>query len=295
MLLAQMLMENGKTGRALTEFELAAQYGSDRALPHYNYGLALYESGMKEDALKQWTIAYNLANDNPMYVAAMGMAYTGEDDRKALAFYEKAESLGAGGHKFNHNYGLLLERLGQFKRAEERFQVALQESPDNPSYELSLAALFMKTKAYSMAVPLWKRLLQAKPGELSYHIYLARAYLELEEYDEAKATLTQVSDKWERAEGHSQALDSSPSSPGIDQAFEIFAMACRGKGDLKEALVYIRKALEIAPQNPVHLNNYGVILAENGMIDEARAQWEKALSLDPGNEAASKNLLIYKK
>jgi hypothetical protein len=43
----------------------------------------------------------------------------------------------------------------------------------------------------------------------------------------------------------------------------------------------------------VHLNNYGVILAESGKITDARAQWERVLSIDPGNTTALENLSAF--
>ena len=45
--LGTLLMENGKSGRALTEFELAIKFGATEPLVHYNYGLALNDVGRK--------------------------------------------------------------------------------------------------------------------------------------------------------------------------------------------------------------------------------------------------------
>ena len=50
------------------------------------------------------------------------------------------------------------------------------------------------------------------------------------------------------------------------------------------------RAAELAPANVSHLNNYGVILAENGMLAEAKAQWRKVLEIDPDNATARGNL-----
>jgi Flp pilus assembly protein TadD len=67
-------------------------------------------------------------------------------------------------------------------------------------------------------------------------------------------------------------------------------MSFRGLGQLDKATVYIGKAVELQPGNSVHLNNYGVILAESGRIEEAKAQWRKVLRLEPDNEVAKQNL-----
>jgi Tfp pilus assembly protein PilF len=81
--------------------------------------------------------------------------------------------------------------------------------------------------------------------------------------------------------------------PGLDEAYDLLAMAYRGRGDLGKAGDYMRKALQLKPDNVVHLINYGVILAESGKIPEARAQWEKVLEIDPENTTARENLSAF--
>jgi tetratricopeptide (TPR) repeat protein len=77
------------------------------------------------------------------------------------------------------------------------------------------------------------------------------------------------------------------------EAFDILAMSYRGKGDLERANLFIDKALEINPRSVQYLNNSGVILAERGMIDKARVQWQEVLEIEPGNEAARQYLSIF--
>jgi Tfp pilus assembly protein PilF len=67
-------------------------------------------------------------------------------------------------------------------------------------------------------------------------------------------------------------------------------MSYRGKGELDKALEYIRKALVLRPLKTSHLNNYGVILAESGKLDEAKTQWRKVLEIDDNNATAKENL-----
>lgn len=293
MLLAQMLMEQGKTGRALTEFELAAQLGTHQALPHYNYGLALYKLGRTEDALQEWRLAYQLESGNPDYAAALGMAFTGIDDGEALTYFEKAAALGKEDPQFLHNFGVLLERLGEYGRAERQFQRALEQSPADRDYAFSLAALYMKRSDYDRALPLLDELAAAEPAKRLYRIYQAKADLELGRFGEAIAALEQVAIDWE-AEA-TPLKKRAEAGPPLDQAFDIVAMAYRGLGDPEKSLIYIEKAVALAPASTAHLINYGVILAENGKIEQAVAQWERVLEIDPANETARRNLAAHKK
>jgi Flp pilus assembly protein TadD len=67
-------------------------------------------------------------------------------------------------------------------------------------------------------------------------------------------------------------------------------MSHRGLGDLEKATTFMDEALRLNPSSITHLNNYGVILAENGKIEEAKAKWEKVLELEPDNTVAKQNL-----
>ncbi|NIM19217.1 MAG: tetratricopeptide repeat protein [Candidatus Latescibacteria bacterium] len=290
---AQMLIEQGKIGRALTEFELAVKYGSSDPLAHYNYGLALYKTGRKEEALIEWQQAYDLDRSDPKYAEAMGMGLTGTDDRRALYYFEKANSLGVEGPSFHHNFALLLQRLGDHDRAEREFQRALEKDPDNASYRFGLAAFYTNAGSYEKALPIWKGLVEQSPGDLSYRIHFARTLLELGRFQEAISVLEPI-EAGQGMDGETPktiAIGEAGTGPvSVDDAFGILAMSYRGLGDLEKANLFIEKALDINSESVEHLNNYGVILAERGMIDRARIQWQKVLEIEPDNETARQNL-----
>jgi superkiller protein 3 len=295
--LAQLLMEMGKTGRALTEFELAVQYGDRDPLPYYNYGLALFDLGRKKDALVQWESAYALDKTNPIYAEAMGIGLSGDDDEAALPYFELADTLGADTPAFHNNYGLLLQRLEHFSRAEYEFKRAMELEPDDLSVRSNLALLYMVSGQYAIAVPLWEELLGGAGQDPAYRVYLARAYLETERYAEA---IDLLGDWLVRVEGN-PGLAENPlparllDPPDIDVAYDVLAMAQRGVGDLNPAVENIRKALKIKPDSVVHLINYGVILAESGKIADAKSQWRRVLELDPGNVVAEQNLSAFER
>jgi tetratricopeptide (TPR) repeat protein len=290
--LALMLMERGKKGRALTEFKLAARYGSHEALPHYNYGLALYQMGRREQALAEWRKAFTLDSSDPRYAAAMGMILSGEDDGEALGFFEKAAALGADSPAFHHNFGLLLERMGEVKRATEHFEAAYEKEPTKLDYASSLAGAYLKTHRYEDAIPILESMIRSGGAGDAYAIPLGKAYLETDRPADAIGALEGPTRKW---------LD-DPSSFGgeeigvrLDRACEILAMSYWKVGDAEKALFYYEKALELDPENVNYLINYGTILAESGKIEKAAEQWRKVLSLDPGNVQARKNLGAVRK
>ena len=81
-----------------------------------------------------------------------------------------------------------------------------------------------------------------------------------------------------------------PVPPSLGEALSVMGMAWRGKGDLARSRDYLQRAVAEAPNDPAVLNNYGVVLAESGMLPDAKAQWRRVLEIDPANATAKANL-----
>ncbi len=308
--LGTLLMENGKTGRALTEFELAMKFGGDDPLVHYNYGLALHELGRNQEALAQWRIAREMEPDDAEFVAAVGIGLTGVDDKKAVESFAQAERLGLKGNaSFDNNYALVLERVGDDQNAEARFRSALAalgaraaiDSVTRPwanatnlakqnEYRRNLARHYLRTGRNEDAVREFHTLVVSDGGKWSDTVYWARASIALSHYDEALERLAPFADAVESGQitRTDPRVDRMP--PSLGEALSIVGMAWRGKGDLARARDLLQRAATQAPEDPSVLNNYGVVLAESGMLPDAQAQWRRVLEIDPDNATAKANL-----
>jgi Flp pilus assembly protein TadD len=295
MKLGVVLMETGKTGRALSEFETALKFGETDPLLHYNYGLALRERGKNDQALAQWKIARDRDPGNAEYVAAVALGLTGVDDSLAVALFREAEALGMKGAAFSSNFALALERTGLNDEAEARFRVAVDASTGAGQirYRRNLALHLLRTGRPEAAARELETLVAVDGGRWSDSVYLARARLDLGRFEEAVAGL----------EGFARDLESGAIArsdprvdrmpPGLDEALDILGMAWRGRGDLARASDYLARAVALRPDDPVHLNNHGVVLAERGMLADARAKWLRVLEIDPGNATARGNLSAF--
>jgi tetratricopeptide (TPR) repeat protein len=226
----------------------------------------------------------------------VGIGLSARDPEKALEYFERAGASGADHPGYHNNFGLLLERLGDYARAKSEFKNAVAAAPGNAVYRRNLALLYMKSGQPVLAVPIWEALHQEQPDDRSCKIYLGRAYLELGRFDAAVGIL----EKWLDAAAASapeklQAPGAATGAPGLDEAYAVLAMSFRGMKRLDRAAVYMRKALDLYPDNVAHLINYGVVLAEDGKIAEAKVQWEEALRIDPENATARRNLSAYQR
>jgi tetratricopeptide (TPR) repeat protein len=291
--LATLLMADGKIGRALTEFEIAVNYGADVPLAHYNYGLALRELGRDGESLKQFYVARKLDPDDPRFHEAVAIALTAGDPVAAVREFEAAEAAGASGPVFDNNYGLALLRFGNLSEAAARFAAAVAEAPEQEPYRFNLAGAHMRQGHWEQAVGEWHDMLERFGEHWSYRVYLGRALVESGDFDAAWTALAPLTNRVASGAvaGTDPVMDRDP--PGLDEAQAILALAARGQGRLEEALTRIEKAVELSPRNPSHLNNYGVILAEGGKIADARAAWRRVLDLDPDNATAWENLSAF--
>jgi tetratricopeptide (TPR) repeat protein len=295
MKLGTLLMENGKTGRALTEFELAVKAEPGDVLARYNYGVALYETGRHDEALEQWTAAAGAAPTDARVAEALAMGWSGVNDSTAAAQFERARSLGADGAVFHNNYALLLDRMGRPDDAAAHYLAAVEKAgPEKRSeYRRNYALHLLRAGRHAEAASLFEELVASDGGRWSDTVYLARARLALERYDDALAVLEPLARDVEsgRIPRDSPRIDQMP--PTLAEALDVLGMCWRGKGDRKKAVEYLRRAVALEPRDSSHLNNYGVALAEDGMLAQARAQWRRVLEIDPRNAAAKANLSAF--
>ena len=293
--LGTLLMENGKTGRALTEFEVAMKYGDTDPLVHYNYGLALDDLGRRKEALVQWRIARDVDPENPMFVAAVGIGLTGVDDEGAVKSFARAEELGLKNDAdFYNNYALALERVGDDSNAERYFRSAVDlKSPKQNEYRRNLARHYLRVGKNEDAVREFDALVAGDGGKWSDTVYLARALVELKRFDQAIDRLAPFADGIEsgRIARTDALVDRMP--PSLGEALSVVGMAWRGKGDLARSREYLGRAAGAAPEDPSVLINYGVVLAESGMLPDAKAQWRRVLEIDPDNATAKANLSAF--
>jgi tetratricopeptide (TPR) repeat protein len=241
-------------------------------------------------ALEEWQAAWELDGTNPDYAAAVGLGMTGTRPRDALQYFERAEQLGADDAAFYNNYGQALQKAGERREASARFELAVEKDPDNEDYRFNLAASYTNMGAYRAAVEAWDELIGRYGPRWSYVVYRGRSYLGLARYDEAIQSVEAIVAAYESGELKQDGgrLDRTP--PTLGEALEILAMSYRGAGNPSRGLEYIRRAVDLEPENVSYLNNYGVMLAESGSIDEARSLWKKVLEIDADNVAARRNL-----
>jgi Flp pilus assembly protein TadD len=101
------------------------------------------------------------------------------------------------------------------------------------------------------------------------------------------ATLLAAGRLSEAAEHFQKALQLDPRSGVLNRSLaEVYVR----QNDPGRAEPYAREALRLEPGNPTAHNVLGITLASNGHIDDAIAQFQQALQINPGDSQARANL-----
>jgi tetratricopeptide (TPR) repeat protein len=295
MKLGTLLMENGKTGRALTEFELAVKASDHDVLARYNYGVALHETGRHDEALEQWRIAAGIAPEDERTAEALAMGLAEAGDSSAITQFKRAHALGADDASFHNNYALALDNAGRSDEAEAHFRLAVEKASPakHDEYQRNFALHELRAGHNEEAQHMFSILVAGGGGLWSDTVYLARANLALKDYDHAIEVLEPFALDVEsgKVPPSSPRIDRMP--PTLDDALDILGRSWRGKGDKQRAIEYLKRAVALKPDDVTHLNNYGVVLAEGGMLPDARKQWYRVLEIEPQNATAKANLSAF--
>ncbi len=288
--LATVLMRTGRTGRALTEFELAVRRAPDDPVVHYDYGLALAELGRNREARAHWRRAAVIDPTDPRAAAALGASLAPARPVEALRWLDRADSLAGPNASTLDARGLALERLGRRRAARLAFARAVAHDPGAERFRFDLAACDLRAGRLDSALAGWNALVDRFGPRWSYRVYRARTLLAMGRADAVVAELARAVARADSivAAGGDPGFDRTP--PSLDEAWDVLALAWRERGELDRAVAAAERAVALAPRDPVRRVNLGVVLAAAGRIERAREQWRRALELDPGNAAARANL-----
>jgi TolB-like protein/class 3 adenylate cyclase len=158
------------------------------------------------------------------------------------------------------------ERLGS---VEANLNRVLSQSPNNARAHYCLGRVELMTKRGAEGVAESERALALNPNFASAHALIGLAKL----FDGHP----------EETESHElEALRVSPYDTEADVWVAYMALAKRYLGDYEGALKLYRRAKELNPNYPTGRFNNAATLVELGRLDEARAEVQAGLALNPG-------------
>jgi Flp pilus assembly protein TadD len=188
-----------------------------------------------------------------------------------LSHFARAESLGVDGASLQANYGLQLLRAKDYRGAAVRLGAAARLDSTQAAVWNHLGVAQVELHHDVEALSALRRARRLEPANEDYRYNLASVLFRLRRWPEV-------------------VQEVSLPRPTRADLLDLWGMAVRHTDGAEAALPLMRQAAERAPRNANVLNNYGVVLAECGRVDEARDVWLRVLRAEPANATARQNL-----
>lgn len=188
--------------------------------------------------------------------------------------------------------------------AEKAFSAALKLAPGDGVAQRGLADALFEAGRFSEAQTRYGAALESLPGSLEAGIGLVRCKLQLEDIEQATAAVERlmkahpdstVVNYWlgrakERAgdrgaarAAYEKAIELNQSGSDLVQAYVSLSRLLGQEGRAEEAGVVMSQAEERFPDDPLVYEAMAEISSDRGSFDDAIADYDKALKLDPGN------------
>ncbi len=166
--------------------------------------------------------------------------------------------------------GQLAEVQDQPAKAIEQYKAALKLKPDLLPAMFQLGSLYTQMGLYPEAIETWQKYVTATKGSAAAYSNLGFCYELAHKPDEAE-------------EAYKKGVASNPHEQPVRVNYGLLLAR---QGRMEEAMAQLGAVLSPAE---VHYN-IGSVLEQQGKTDQARAEYQKALLLDPNLHDAAKRL-----
>ena len=252
----------------------------ERALAFGNLGDALLAHGFAAEARQAYGNARELAPTVFDWHYMLGMLELGEGQLGiARDHFDRALAIHGGDYPARIRRGGVLLELGELDQAEADYERARLLNPDSAAALAGLGRIALDRGRDEQAVGFFQQALELSPAATRLHEPLARAYRGLGDLERARFHLEQRGDG--EVPIRDPLLDRVTAQSRSPQMFFELALKQAEQGNLAASRQFLIEALELDPNNPRVLENYGEVTARMGDLDEARAAFQRLLRLTP--------------
>ncbi|HEX5169061.1 MAG TPA: tetratricopeptide repeat protein [Cyclobacteriaceae bacterium] len=275
--LAVFYHDQGNYLKAIPLYDKAITLNPNSALYLENRGLALLNLKEYEKAELDYKQSATLSPNHKIYNKLGVLYYNWGHYDDALQFYLKAIELNDKEPIYFENLGLVHERMKDDSKAIGAYEKAIALERTNGIY-LNRLGLFYYNKADDLkAVGYYQKAIEREPDNTTYLQNLALAHEQLHRDDDAEKIYEQLVNR---------------DSNNINSSVRLAVIKMR-RGIYDEIVYkYLNAAVQQNPENLQYLEYLGYYFEKSNRFDDALRTYEKALTIDPGNEYFNNRLGI---
>jgi tetratricopeptide (TPR) repeat protein len=164
--------------------------------------------------------------------------------------------------------GLTLLQVTRYEDAIEAFKDGLGKNPDSPDLHFNLGTAYDKMGRLDELIVEMEEAIRLDPKHADALNYLGYTYAERDMRLGDAVVLIQ------------KALEIKPRN---GYYLDSLAWAYYKLGRYQEALVEMKRAVEVVPDDPIFFEHLGDIFLTHNLLSDAREAWMRSLELDPKN------------
>jgi tetratricopeptide (TPR) repeat protein len=263
--------------------------------------IQLHQSGAIEDAVKEYRAYLKESPGNLMARSNLGAALSRlgryED---AIAEYDQALKADPGNLPVRVNLALAYYKTARIPTAAEHLAAVVARQPSNRQAVILLADCRLQMGEDKKVIELLEPLEKETPDDKSVIYLLGTAYIRDKQPERGQVLVNRILKDGDSAEARlllgitrmnaqefaealvdlQKAVELNPKLPDV---YSYYGLALLATGDMNGAAEAFRKELEFNPNDFVSNLQLGVVLKQDEQYDKARAFFDRALRVRPGD------------
>ena len=243
---------------------------------HYTLARLYQRQGKQPEALVEFqaSLAFNpLVGLNGIYQTMGAMTAARQNFDAAIDAYSKRVDIQPNAADAHQELGDTYARISRTDEALAELAVALTIDANRSAAHASLAQIYLRQGQYEAAVSAARRALDLDPELLQPRYALGTALMRLGQSDEGERVLKE----FERLQQEAAAVRARDLELG---GLRREAQVSSSSGDHQKAVTLLRRALQLAPSDPIAHLNLGMALMLAGQPAEAVEQFTAAVALN---------------
>lgn len=270
----ERLLQQGRYGAAVTEFEAALLLAPQSAIAYYNLGNSLRLWGDfrgAENALKR---AVSIRPEFPPAHFALGLIYGDRvgHETEGLAEFKRAVELDPAYAEAHFNTGIVHWKAGAIESALAAFEKASQLKPQSADYRFRLGQALDRAGRSALAIEHLQAAVKSDPTHFQAR-YLLAQLLRRQGEDAKSAEQFAAAERLKRGSDSTVATDQTNFS--YRQGITLLE-----QGDLDTAIARLTEALTSTSNQAQVRNALGIAFQKKGDTASAKGQYQQALALD---------------